>query len=458
MKNSTIARKLFLRIAPAIVVTVVGIGLFAFVSAKREIDNVYDAQLISDASILWTLVEHELREIPPNSPKSIVNVDLDFNNAYAASKDADEFADSRMFRIWSSGKVVMFSDTSLPGSIPERGPGFSEVEYDHERWRIYTQAVPHTGISIEVGEKKSLRDKLVVNILLHLSFPLLILVPAVGLLTWLGIKSGLGTIQSLVKEIRSRSPDDLSSIPIGNLPRDLSPLGQSINQLLSKLEHSLTAERRFSDDAAHQLRTPLAGLKLQLHMLAEADTESERQALIDDLRRSNDRATHLVEQLLQAARVSHEPISLQPVPLYHATASVIAEMAPVAAEKHLDISLEGNEQACVRADELLIRLMISNLMDNAIKYTPDSGKIRINVLPQDAMWCLSIADTGPGISEREREAVFHRFYRAENSTVEGTGLGLSIVADIVDRFSGSISLNTPETGKGLLVGILIPKA
>jgi len=100
-----------------------------------------------------------------------------------------------------------------------------------------------------------------------------------------GIKSGLGTIRSLVKEIRSRSPDDLSSIPIGNLPRDLSPLGQSINQLLSKLEHSLTAERRFSDDAAHQLRTPLAGLKLQLHMLAEADTESERQALIDDLRR-----------------------------------------------------------------------------------------------------------------------------------------------------------------------------
>ena len=102
--------------------------------------------------------------------------------------------------------------------------------------------------------------------------------------------------------------------------------------------------------------------------------------------------------------------------------------------------------------------MISNLMDNAIKYTPDSGKIRINVLPQDAMWCLSIADTGPGISESEREAVFHRFYRAESSTVEGTGLGLSIVADIVDRFSGSISLNTPETGKGLLVGILIPKA
>src|SRR2546430_8020518 len=349
MKNSTIARKLFLRIAPAIFVTVVGIGLFAFVSAKREIHNVYDAQLISDASILWTLVEHELREIPPHSPKTIVNIDLDFNNAYAASKDADEYADSRMFRIWSSGKVVMFSDTSLPGSIPERGPGFSEVEYNHERWRIYTQAVPRTGISIEVGEKKSLRDKLVANILLHLSFPLLILVPAVGLLTWLGIKSGLGTIRSLVKEIRSRSPDDLSSIPIGNLPRDLSPLGQSINQLLSKLEHSLTAERRFSDHAAHQLRTPLAGLKLQLQMLAKEDGEHERMTLIGDLTRSTNRATHLVEQLLRAPRVSHQPVHPKAVPLYHATAAVIAEMANVAAARQVDISLEGHAEARVRS-------------------------------------------------------------------------------------------------------------
>jgi two-component system, OmpR family, sensor histidine kinase QseC len=457
MKNGTLSRKLFLRIAPTILVTIAVIGLFAYRSAKREINNVYDAQLINDASVLWALVEDEFPEAGSDKIKKLPSIDLDFNNQHAASKEADEYADARMFRIWKSGKDVMFSDTALPETISQQSAGFSEVEYNHERWRIYSQAVPNTAISIEVGEKKLLRDKLVFNILLQLSFSLLILVPAVGLLIWLGIKSGLGTIGSLVRAIRSRSPDDLSSIPVEDLPRDLSPLGQSINQLLSKLEHSLTAERRFSDHAAHQLRTPLAGLKLQLQMLAKEDVESERIALIGDLTRSTERATHLVEQLLRAARISHQPVNLKTVPLYHATASIVAEMGNIAEEKRLDISLEGHEEASVRADELLLKLMISNLLDNAIKYTPDSGKITINVLPQDGMWCLSISDTGPGISESEREAVFHRFYRADNAVTDGAGLGLAIVGDIIDRMSGKIALKTPENGHGLRVEVLLPK-
>jgi two-component system, OmpR family, sensor histidine kinase QseC len=458
MKNGTLTRKLFLRIAPTILVTIAVIGLFAYRSAKREINNVYDAQLINDASVLWALVEDEFREAGSDKAKELPSIDLDLNNQHAASKEADEYADARMFRIWVSGKIMMFSDTALPATISQQSFGFSEVEYNHEKWRIYTQAVPDSAVTIEVGEKKALRNKLVANILLHLSFSLLILVPAVGLLIWLGIKSGLGTIRTLVRAIRSRSPDDLSSIPVEDLPHDLSPLGKSINQLLAKLEHSLTAERRFSDHAAHQLRTPLAGLKLQLQMLAKEDGESERMALIDDLTRSTNRATHLVEQLLRAARVSHQPVNMKALPLYHATASVIAEMATVAAEKQLDISLEGQEEASVRADELLMKLMIGNLMDNAIKYTSVSGKIRISVLPQDGMWCLSISDTGPGISESEREAVFHRFYRADNAVTDGAGLGLAIVGEIIDRMSAQIALKTPENGQGLRVEVLLPKA
>ena len=359
MKNGTLTRKLFLRIVPTILVTIAVIGLFAYRSAKREINNVYDAQLINDASVLWALVEDEFREAASDKSKKLPSIDLDFNNQHAASKEADEYAAARMFRIWVSGKIMMLSDTALPATISQQSVGFSEVEYNHEKWRIYTQAVPNSAVTIEVGEKRALRNKLVANILLQLSFSLLILVPAVGLLIWLGIKSGLGTIRTLVRAIRSRSPDDLSSIPVEDLPRDLSPLGKSINQLLAKLEHSLTAERRFSDHAAHQLRTPLAGLKLQLQMLAKEDDESERMALIGDLTRSTNRATHLVEQLLRAARVSHQPVNMKALPLYHIAASVIAEMAKVAAEKQLDISLEGQEEANVRADELLMKLMIS---------------------------------------------------------------------------------------------------
>jgi len=458
MKNGTLTRKLFFRIAPTILVTIAVIGLFAYRSAKREINYVYDAQLINDASVLWALVEDEFHEAGSDETKKLPSIDLDFNNQHAASKEADEYASARMFRIWVSGKIMMFSDTALPATISQQSVGFSEVEYNHETWRIYTQAVPNSAVTIEVGEKRALRNKLVANILLQLSFSLLILVPAVGLLIWLGIKSGLGTIRTLVREIRSRSPDDLSSIPVEDLPRDLSPLGKSINQLLAKLEHSLTAERRFSDHAAHQLRTPLAGLKLQLQMLAKEDDERERMALIGDLTRSTNRATHLVEQLLRAARVSHQPVNMKALPLYHIAASVIAEVAKVAAEKQLDISLEGQEEANVRADELLMKLMIGNLLDNAIKYTPISGKIRISLLPRDGMWCLTISDTRPGISESEREAVFHRFYRAANPVTDGAGLGLAIVGEIIDRLSATIALKTPENGQGLRVEVLLPKA
>lgn len=458
MKNGTLTYKLLLRIAPTILITIVIIGLLAYRSATREINYVYDAQLINDASVLWALVQNELQQTEPDKTKKTPNIDLDFNDQHPASKEADEDANARMFRIWKGGRLLMASDTGLPDTIAQQRVGFSDVDFNHEQWRIYAQEVPNTAVVIEVGEKRSLRDKLVSNILLQLFLSLLILVPTVGLLMWLGIKNGLRAIRTLVRAIRSRSPDDLSSIPVGGLPRDLSPLAQSINQLLTKLEHSLTAERRFSDHAAHQLRTPLAGLKLQLQMLSRADSESERQTIVKDLIRSNDRATHLVEQLLQAARISHQPISLQPLPLYHVTAGVIAEMGNVAAEKGLDISLEGHEKARVQADELLMKLMINNLVDNAIKYTPDSGKVTLMVQPRDDMWCLSISDTGPGIAEGEREAVFHRFYRADNAAADGAGLGLAIVGDIIDRLAGKITLKGTQQGPGLCVEVLLPKA
>jgi len=458
MKNGTLTRKLFFRIAPTILVTIAVIGVFAYHSATREINNVYDAQLINNANVLWILVQGEFHEAGADTPKKIEDIDLNLNNQRALNEDADDYAEARMLRIWKSGKIMMFSSTALPESVAQRAAGFSQVEYQQEKWRIYTLAIPQTSISIEVGEKKSLRDSLVAYILLDLAFPLVILVPIIGFLIWLGIGSGIGTVRTLVQQIRNRSPEDLSSISVEKLPRDLSPLGQSINQLLSKLDHSLTAERRFSDYAAHQLRTPLAGLKLQLQMLAKAEDETERNSLIGDLTQSTDRATHLVEQLLRAARVSHQPVNLKAVPLYHATASVIAEMASIAAEKQLDISLEGHEEAIVRADEMLTKLMISNLMDNAIKYTPESGKIKLNVLPQGALWCLSISDTGPGISESEREAVFHRFYRADNAVTDGAGLGLAIVGDIIDRMSGKITLKTSENGQGLRIDVLLPGA
>jgi two-component system sensor histidine kinase QseC len=458
MTQPTLARKLFFRIAPTILITIAVIGAFAFRSATREISNIYDAQLINDANVLWTLLQHEVEKPGVHKSKQVNDVDLEMGNQLAINEDADDYADAHMFRAWKDGEIRVFSSTAFPQSIPVQGAGFHNIRYDGEDWRIYALPIPQTTIVMEVGEKLELRKTLVSNILLNLSFPLMIVFPLIAVLMWFGIQSGLSAIHGLVSQIRSRSPDDLSSIPLGSLPRDLFPLGRSINQLLNKLDRSLTAERRFADHAAHQLRTPQAGVKLLVQMLATAETEEERQAILGDLMASNDKAMHLIEQLLRAARVSHQPVHMKDVPLYETVAAVIAEMGNLINLKKLDVSLQGHADARVNTDEPLLRLMVNNLIDNAIKYTPDGGKIEVIIEAEAQSWRLSIADSGPGIAAQHREAVFQRFYRVDTPQVEGSGLGLAIVSDITARLSARIALNVPASGKGLRVDVVMPRA
>lgn len=458
MIRSTLTRKLFFRIAPTILITIAVIGAFAFRSATREINNIYDAQLINDANVLWTLLEREVQKPGIHKSKQVNDIDLAMGNQLAINEDADDYADAHMFRAWKEGEIRVFSSTAFPKTIPEQPAGFTDLTYKGEAWRVYSLPIPQTTIVVEIGEKQALRRTLVSNILLNLSFPLLVLFPLIAVLIWFGIKNGLSTIHGLVRQIRSRSPDDLSVIPLDTLPRDLSPLGRSINQLLDKLDRSLTAERRFADHAAHQLRTPQASLKLLLQMLAKAESEQERKIIVGDLVASNEKAMHLIEQLLRAARVSHQPMQLKSVSLYNAVASVIAEFGSIIHQKKLDVSLHGDESAQVNADEPLLRLMIANLVDNAIKYSPVGGAIEASITPKNESWLLSISDSGPGIGAQHREAVFQRFYRVDTPHAEGSGLGLAIVADIIDRFSATIALNAAGSGRGLSVDVLMPRA
>ncbi|OBZ94920.1 histidine kinase [Pararhizobium polonicum] len=457
MIQPTLARKLFFRIAPTILITIAVIGALAFRSATREINNIYDAQLINDANVLWTLLEHEVEKPGPRKSKQVNDIDLEMGNQLAMNEDADDYAEAHMFRAWKDGQISVFSSTAFPQTVPVQRAGFTNIQYDGEDWRVYALPIPRTTIVMEVGEKLELRKTLVSNILLNLSFPLVILFPLLALLIWFGIQSGLSAIHGLVSQIRSRSPDDLSSIPIGALPRDLFPLGRSINQLLNKLDRSLTAERRFADHAAHQLRTPQAGVRLLIQMLATAETEEERRAILCDLMVSNDKAMHLIEQLLRAARVSYQPVEMKNVPLYQTVAAVIAELGNIINLKKLDVSLRGDTDAQVNADEPLLRLMVNNLIDNAIKYTPAGGTIEVTIEAEAENWRLSIADSGPGIATQHRDAVFQRFYRVDTPQVEGSGLGLAIVSDIISRLSASIALNVPDSGRGLRVDVVMPK-
>ena len=455
--SHSLTRTLFLRIAPTILVTITLIGVMAFRSATSQIQYAYDAQLINSANMMWLVVEDELTEAGADAFRRIRKIDLSLSDQGDLNQFASEYADSRMFRVWKSRKLVMVSDGALGTDVPMQEAGFSNVEHKGERWRIYNLPIPHTHTAIEAGEKVALRQSLVKNILFELATPLMLLIPLVAILIWVGIGAGLGTVRALIEQIRRRSPDDLSPISIAGMPRDLVPLGQSINQLLTKLTHSFAAEKRFAENAAHHLRTPLATLKLQFQLLAQTQDPTERMALLEDITASMDRASRLVGQLLTSTRVSHQPIARVEMAWRQMCIAIIEELAPLAAQKKITLSFDCADDTMIMADETLLRLITGNILENAIKYTPVGGAVHMALARDGDMECCRISDTGPGIPEEERQLAFERFYRVGSPKAEGTGLGLAIVAESVARLSGSILLKSRDSGDGLLVEIRLPR-
>lgn len=456
--SNTLTRSLFLRIAPTILVTICIIGVLAFTGATRQIHHVYDAQLISSSNMLWLVVEDEMMGLTGKF-RRIRKIDLSVSNQKSLNEFADAYADSRMFRVWKGNQLAMISDKAPTVGIPQQTSGFSNVQDDDgQYWRIYSLEIPDTNITVEAGEKIRLRASLVINILLTLAAPLALLVPLVGMLIWVGIGSGLGTVRALIAQIRSRSPDDLSPLVLTHVPRDLAPLGHSINQLLDKLDHSFNAEKRFAEHAAHHLRTPLATIKLQLQLLEQARDKNERAAGLADLKASIERASRMVGQLLTSTRVSHQPIVRVPINLDQFCINLIGELAAIATQKDIALSYDGADNPIVMADETLLRLLIGNIIENAVKYTPEHGIVNVALRSEGQSIICAVTDSGPGIPEEERAHVFQRFYRVGTPKAAGTGLGLAIVAETAARLSGTITLKTPANGEGLVVEIALPRA
>ncbi|MDR6665696.1 ATP-binding protein [Rhizobium sp. 1399] len=455
----TLSQRLFLRILPTLIITIAIVGIFAYHSATREIDNIYDAQLINDANVLWSLMKHPLTRMTARPTVQVPDLDFNMDNQLALNEDADDYADAHSFRAWKGPALAFASSNAFPAEVKRFSAGFSDVTYQNELWRIYSLPIPNSDVTIEVAEKIILREGLVDNILLNLAFPLLVLVPVSAIIIWLAINNGLANVRGLVSQIRTRTPDDLSMIATGRLPRDLTPLVHSLNNLLRKLGHSLAMERRFSDLAAHQLRTPQAGIKLLLQMFDRADSDEERAALLKDLVVSNERAMHLIEQLLRLARVSHQPLQLEALPLRQIAAAALADFGVMLNRRGFNAGLVGTQDPQVLTDRALLRVMIDNLLDNSIKYSPAGGRIEVRIEPSSRGFRLSIEDSGPGIPPEQREAAFQRFNRLDaRAGEEGAGLGLPIVADIGNRLDIGISLGTPAWGSGLKVDLDIPAA
>ena len=314
----------------------------------------------------------------------------------------------------------------------------------------------HTAVAMELAHK---RKTLATEIVKGTMVPQFVSLPLAVLLVWLALVRGIKPLAELEKRIRARKPDDMSPLDDRAVPEEVAPLVLSINDLLSRLTVSLTTQKRFLADAAHQLKTPLAGLRMQADLAQRETNADELKKSLKNIGRSSVRATHTVNQLLALARAEATGRSLpkQPVDMALVANEVMADSVPRALEKQIDLGYDGPAvgelPVLLEGNPTLLKELLRNLLDNAITYTPDHGKVTLRLLHDhlSGVLMLLVEDSGPGILPSERELVFQPFYRTLGTNVDGSGLGLAIVLEIAKQHNADISIEDMLPGTRISV-------
>lgn len=364
--------------------------------------------------------------------------------------------DDLVIQIWNRAGTLVYLSDALHILPPRARPGFSMVSVPGTKWRVFNvQLREHT---IEVAQPMSVRRTLAARAALRTLLPMLLLIAALGMVIWIIIDRGLRPLRRVADAVEKRSASALQPLPEEDLPAEVRPLVTALNNLLGSLGHELELRRTFIADAAHELRTPLTAVQLQIQLAERATGEKERTAALAQLREGMKRAIHLVQQMLTLAR--HEPElaerSAAPVELAQLSRQVVADHAPIAEAKDIDIGIDGDQPVWVSGDFEALRAMLGNLIDNAIRYTQRGGRIDVGIRTQDRQPILTVEDNGPGIPAEYRERAFDRFSRQEGSDPTGSGLGLAIVKSVVLRHRATIALEPVRHERGLRVLIRFP--
>ncbi len=334
--------------------------------------------------------------------------------------------------------------------------GFSTVDTREGRWRVF--GVEAERRVIQVAQPMSVRQERAARLALETLKPFALLLPALALLIWLAVGHALKPLGALTALVKARRVDALDPLPDAQLPTEVQPLVTALNDLLARLRGALGRERAFMADAAHELRTPLTALHLQLGMLARAGNESERAAAMDTLAAGVQRAIRLIEQMLSLARQEPRTDSPRgPVRLDELAREVVGELVPLADLRHIDLGVAAAPAVTVSADADALRTLVRNLVDNAVRYAGDGGRVDVSVGAAAGGGQVTVSDDGPGIEPAERERVFDRFYRRAGTLAPGSGLGLAIVKTIADAHGASVQLASGLGGRGLAVTVTIPQ-
>ncbi len=416
---------------------------FTWWRTNRDINRVYDAELIQVARLLAVATSHESEEH-----------DL---GDYEADLSKAGYRFPLLFQIWSHSNRLMVRGPDAPTHpLSEANrDGFSDVNFNNLDWRVYTLNLEHDDFRVQVARSHAERQRLVNEFVIDVVKPLLLALPLFGMLWWV-VHRGLEPLRQVSRLIAERDYGHLHPVSVERIPEESSRLVEEINALLTRLRASIERNSRFTADVAHELRTPIAGMLVQLQSDDAGLDPEERRQVILKVRRGLERLGHVVNQLMVLASIEPDRIrrNFRELELTAIAGDVMSDLSPLALEKSLELELIASKPVYCYGNRELISIMIANLLGNAIKFTPEDGFVRVAIETTAQEISLFVEDSGPGIPHDRKAWVFERLNRISHGG--GSGLGLSIVKEICRLHQASIELSDGVNGKGLNVKLVLP--
>lgn len=416
-----------------------------YFEARQESQKLFDQSLEETAHLLLVLADHEIEEQAAMSAHEQIEGHGVPGGRYL------------LFQIWDANGVLRYKNKGAPNQAFSSlaATGFGHVTILSKTWRTYSAWNPSRRLQIQVGEPSAHRNDISHRFAYKLILFAILILPVMGTGIWWTVSRVLRPLLASAEEISRRTPNDLRQMKTIGAPVELQPLLLAINHLFEQVRKTIEREQRFTADAAHELRTPLAAIKTNLQVLHGARSEAERKEFIAALDISVDRSTRLVGQLMTLARLDpqqKQPDFLAEIDLGKLLTSELPELKWQAKQLQLSFTADIKSVRCLLNPDSF-RILFRNLIDNAFRYTPQPGSVKLSCRVDGQYACLSLANSGPGIPTEMREQAFDRFVRLSQSGVPGSGLGLSIVKNIVAANGASIELKDGPEGRGLLVEI-----
>ncbi len=464
--KSSIRKFLLINLLLAITITTTLTAIGNYYLDQKDIQDHLDTLMAVSALSYQALLGDDLHQRPllkiqENLDKIPLKIDTYYQNAFLDNNPPENYMDKFNFQVWTNGgKLLLHSSTAPKLPLIAEIDGFSDKKVNNQNWRVFTTYNDKAGVRTVLAERYDTRNELGHRIAQDDLYIMLLTFPLSGLLIWIIIGRGLDSLDKVAEEVANRAPSHLEPVDLQEIPKEITPVIDELNKLFFRLKEGFEREKRFAADAAHELRTPLAALKAQAQVALNSNDIEEKNIALQKLIASVNRSTHIVQQLLTMSRLVPEATGFadeDEVNLGKLTREILAMLAPSAVEKQIELEFENDENLPnIPGNLTALGILIRNLVDNAIRYCNERGRVVVSLSREKNEILLEVSDNGPGIPLALQSRVFERFFRVLGNKSPGSGLGLAIVQQICELHGGRVSLSSPQEHSGLIVKVYLP--